>query len=222
MSLAFVDDRSGERVVLEVRDVVAAGYTARDQDAVRRHVEELAVHGVPAPAAVPTFYRVTPDRVVVAARIGVLGRKTSGEAEVALFRVAGETYVAAASDHTDRDLERLSVTAAKQASPKVLSTRVWRLADVRPRWDAIALRAWSGGAPYQDGTLAQLMPPEEIVSRTLARIGADSWPDGLVILSGTIGLQRELEFADRFAVELGDGARSLHTEYHVDAVDVLD
>jgi hypothetical protein len=222
--LEFALDNADVRVPVDVRDVVAAGYTGRDQDAVRQHVAELQAHGVPAPPRVPTFYRVTPDRLTLAPRIAVLGRETSGEAEFALFRADGTTYVAAASDHTDRALQRLSVAAAKQAAQKVLSPDAWRLDDVRERWDAIALRSWSGGSAYQDGVLGQILPPEEIVSRTLERIGADTWPEGLVILSGTVGLIRDLEFGDRFAVELSDaaGGRSLRLEYHVDAVDVLD
>jgi hypothetical protein len=222
--LALVDDRSGDPIAFEIRDVVAAGYTGRDQGAVRRHIEELAAHGVPVPPHVPTFYRVTRDRLVVADRIAVLGRETSGEAEFALLRAGGETYVAAASDHTDRALERVSVAMAKQASQKVLSRRTWRLADVRGGWERIALSSHSNGSPYQEGTLGTLMDPDEIVARTLTRIGADTWPEGLAILSGTLALVRDLEFGDRFAVELADPAsgRSLTVAYAVDAVDTLD
>jgi Protein of unknown function (DUF2848) len=224
MRLSLIDDRSDAPLELVVRDVIAAGYTGRDQAAVRRHIDELAAHGVPAPARVPAFYRVTPDRVVCSDRISVLGRQTSGEAEFALMRLAGEVYIAAASDHTDRALERTSVPAAKQASPKLVSRRAWRLADVREQWDTIRLRAFSGDEPYQDGTLAQLMTPEAIIAQTLERIGCDDWPDGLVILSGTLGLLRDLECADRFAVELADDAhgRCLRLDYHVDAADPVD
>ena len=46
-------------VAFEVRRLINAGYTGRDQAAVRHHIEELRAHGVPAPAGTPTC---TPSR----------------------------------------------------------------------------------------------------------------------------------------------------------------
>ncbi len=79
----------------------------------------------------PILFPATVDRLTMADEIEVLGTQTSGEAEFVLIYHQGQTYVAAGSDHTDRELEKTSITFAKQVCPNVLSPEVWRYADVR-------------------------------------------------------------------------------------------
>lgn len=222
--VSFVDARSGEPVPFDLRAVVLAGYTGRDQESVRRHIEELAEHGVPGPDTVPTFYSATPSLVVASDAIGVLGGETSGEAEYVMFRSGGELYVGAASDHTDRALERTSITHAKQLCSKVVSPEVWRYRDVADHWDRVRLRAFAGAErrPYQDGPAADMLDPEDILARVERRTGRGL--DGTLVFSGTLPLLGELSFADRFEVELcdeTDGSR-LTLAYRVDVTEPLD
>lgn len=204
--ISVTDVASGRRIDIQPRDVVLAGYTGRDQDSVRRHVEELAAHGVPAPERVPAFYRVTPDRVIVADRIDVLGPHTSGEGEFVLLAAGGEVYVGVGSDHTDRGLERESVWLSKQLCPKVVGPQVWRLADAASHWDHVVLRSYTGAEsrPYQDGPAATLLDPADILERVRERTARAGEPDGLVVFSGTLPLLGPLEFGEAFAVELVD------------------
>lgn len=220
--MRFVDEATGLELGFEVRDVVLAGYTGRDQEAVRRHVEELAAHGVPAPERVPAFYRVSPDRVIAAERIHVLGPETSGEGEFLIFRWEGELWIGVGSDHTDRALERESVTKSKELCPKVVSPRAWRLAAVRDRWERVTLRSFADGRAYQEGPAAALLDPEDIYAMALDRSGGHG--DGLLVFSGTLPLLGDLTYARRFAVELADDERGarLRLEYEVDAVDPID
>ncbi len=203
--------------------MVLAGYTGRDQEAVRRHVEELAAHGVPAPERVPAFYRVTPDLVVSADRLAVLGPHTSGEGEFILFRFDGELMVGVGSDHTDRALERDNVAKSKQLCRKVVGSRVWRLADALPHWDHLVLRSFGDDErPYQEGSLTGLLDPEEIWRRVDERIGGA--PDGLLVFSGTLPLAGELAYASRFRVELLDErhGQRLEVAYSVEVHPLLD
>jgi len=222
--IRFTEALSGSAVELDLRDVVLAGYTGRDQEAVQRHVEELAEHGVPAPRRVPAFYRVTPDLVAVTDRISVLGGETSGEGEFILFGVDGAQFVGVASDHTDRAVERDDVAKSKQLCRKVVGGRVWRLADIGPHWSHVMLRSYADGAtrPYQEGPVASLLDPKEILRRVEARIGRDL--EGVLVFSGTIPLAGELTYASRFRVELVDElhAMRLETEYTVEVTDLLD
>jgi hypothetical protein len=226
--IRFVDDLSGLQIPFEVRDVVLAGYTGRDQEAVRQHVAELAAHGVPAPERVPAFYRVSPDRLVGTSRLGVLGSSTSGEGEFVLFRAGGTQYLGVGSDHTDRHTERDSVRLAKQLCAKVAGTRVWPLAHAAAHWDHLELRSFAGdraaARPYQRGPVTALLDPQEIWQRALARIGAGTEPGGLLVFCGTLPLLSELAFDRRFAVELADDAcgQTLRLEYEVDAAEPLD
>lgn len=220
----FVDAATGRPLDFEPRDVVLAGYTGRDQADVRRHVDELAAHGVPGPERIPAFYRVTPGLVVAADAIDVLGPETSGEAEFLLFRSGGQAYVGVASDHTDRGLERQSVTHAKQLCAKVVARDVWRYDDVAPHWDRLVLRAYVGAERrlYQEGPAAALLDPEDILARTAERAGGEA--DGRLVFSGTLPLIGELDCSDRFAAELVDdvAGRRIAVDYAVRVVDPLD
>lgn len=222
----FFDHRSGTEVPFEIGDVVLAGYTGRDQSAVMKHVEELKAHGVPAPERVPAFYRVSPDRVVVDQQISVLGSETSGEAEFILFVSGGKLYVGVGSDHTDRALERVSVTSAKQACPKVVSPAVVSYEEVGSHWPQIDLRS-SVGRPgtertYQSGGVAELLDPEEIL-RLVEKL-TDRSLDGVLVFSGTLPLTGELEYSDRFTAELVDQDHDLRLScsYDVHVSEPLD
>jgi hypothetical protein len=220
----FNEADSGAPVPFTPEHVVLAGYTGRDQAAVQRHIDELAEHGVPGPERVPAFYSVTPGLVVAAEAIDVLGAETSGEVEFILFRAAGELFVGLASDHTDRGLERQSVTHAKQLCPKVVCPQVWRHADVAERWDRLVLRAFTGSERrlYQEGPVTAMLDPEDILARVERRTGRGL--DGVLVFSGTLALVGELSCSDRFAAELvdEDGGRRLTLDYTVDIVEPLD
>jgi len=222
--IRFTEVASGTGIDLEPHDVVLAGYTGRDQDAVRRHVEELAAHGVPAPKRVPAFYRVTPELVATGDRITVLGGQTSGEGEFILFQRGGELFVGVGSDHTDRATERDDVAKSKQLCPKVVGDRVWRLAEMRPHWDHLVLRSFGDDPdrPYQEGPVTSLLDPEEILRLVAARTGRPL--DDALVFSGTIPLAGELEYASRFRVELADETcgRHLAVAYAVEVHELLD
>ena len=222
--IRFTEAHSGTGVDFEPRDVVLAGYTGRDQEAVRRHVAELAEHGVPAPEQVPAFYRVTPALVSVTDRIAVLGAETSGEGEFILFRAAGTLFVGVGSDHTDRAVEREDVAKSKQLCRKVVGGRVWRLDDIGPHWDHVILRSFADGAaqPYQQGPVASLLDPQEILRQVKARTGRDL--DDVLVFSGTIPLAGELAYASRFRVVLVDELHAMHleAEYAIEVSDLLD
>jgi hypothetical protein len=222
----FVDYRSGAEIPFAIGDVVLAGYTGRDQSAVMKHVEELRAHGVPAPEQVPAFYRVSPDRVVVDQRISVLGKETSGEAEFTLFVSAGKLYVGVGSDHTDRALERVSVTNAKQACPKVVAPDVVSYEEVASYWSQIDLRSSVGPAgserTYQSGGVAELLDPEQILRLIEKRTGGSL--EGVLVFSGTLPLAGDLEYSDRFVAELVDQDHDLllRCSYEVQVSEPLD
>jgi hypothetical protein len=221
----FQEDATGAPVAFEAADVVLAGYTGRDQESVRQHIEELAEHGIPGPERVPTFYRATPALVVAGDRIDVLGPETSGEVEFILLRSGGTLYVGLGSDHTDRGHERVSITHAKQLCPKVVATALWRYDDVAAHWDRLVLRSFAGAERrlYQEGPVSAMLDPEDILERVRARTGRGDL-EGVLVFSGTLPLVGELSCGDRFAAELSDevtGAR-LSLDYAVNVIEPLD
>ena len=205
-------------VTFEVRRLINAGYTGRDREAVRHHIEELKAHGVPAPASTPAMYAKPASLLTQGPTIEVLGGHTSGEAEFALLIGGGRVLVAAGSDHTDRELEKASIEKAKMMSPNVISREAWDLAEVRHGWDDITLRGYATAQGrrvlYQEALLAKMMMPEDLMA--LAKSRTDGDLEGLALFSGTVGMiGGEIIFGDRFEVELADSrrGRTLRCDY---------
>jgi 4-hydroxyphenylacetate 3-monooxygenase len=156
----------GVEVELAPTHLVVAGYTGRDQAAVRHHIAELAAIGVPEPDSVPAFYEIEVDRLTTDTTLEVDGSATSGEVEPVLIRANGSYYLTVGSDHTDRDIERASIQASKAACPKPIATSVIELGDppVLVRWDDIVVRSWVDGDLYQEGTLASMLPITQVLT----------------------------------------------------------
>lgn len=211
----------GERdVEPELGYALLAGYTGRDQDAVRVHIEELAAHGVAAPKSVPAAYPVPATRVVAADRIAVHGSRTAGEAEFFLVDAGGTMLVGVGSDHTDRELEEHSVVKSKQTCDKPVAPTVWRLDDVADHWDELQLRAEVHGADgwtlYQDGTVGSMLTPRQILDFAAETVGS---LDGVAVFSGTLPLiGGEFRYGDGFRATLHDPVlgRTLVCEYAVE------
>ena len=223
MDILKIQWQGGLGITPTVPRVYCAGYTGRDQRSVRTHIEELAKLGVPAPPKAPTFYRVSPTQVTTAGIIHVLGERTSGEVEFAVFRLGGEDYVTVASDHTDREVEKMSIPQAKQLCPKVLAPHAWPVRQMRDRWDALQLRSYINAADgpgrrlYQEGVLGDLMSLEELRGALQADTGAD--PLVCLLLSGTIPVVGgKMDCATRFEMELVDpsGGAALRHAYTIE------
>jgi hypothetical protein len=214
----------GEGVQFAPDRMFNAGYSGRDGEAVQAHIDELVEEGVPGPEEIPAVYELASYTLLVdPGEISVVGQDTSGEAEFALVVTGDDTYVAVASDHTDRDLESESIPKSKQIAPNVVSRRAWRLSDVDGHWDDIELRAWNTHDGernlYQDAALAELLPPEEVLDTVRDRFCGQL--HGSAVLSGTVPtISDELVPGSRFEVELFDPVRdrALSVGYDVNVV----
>ncbi len=211
---ALLFDHAGALLAFTARRLLIAGYTGRDPAAVEAHIAELEREGVPRPERVPWVFVANPELLQTAlpptpvgdvdCAVWAYDDKSSGEAEYALLIDRDGVFVAIGSDHTDRGLERASIERSKQLYPRTLSAQAWRLDELLPRWDGLRLRSWAvdGGerAPYQDGTLAQLIRPEALLDLA----GASGEP-GTVVFSGTLPvLGGRVRSASRFEAELSD------------------
>lgn len=196
-------------ITLELRELIVAGWSGRDPEANRKHAEELAALGVKPPSTTPLFYRVGSDRITTAPEIQALGEATSGEVETFLLGTEDGTYVGVGSDHTDRDAETWSVAHAKQLCSKPVAQRLWRLDEVLPHWDRLQLEAYATidgrRVLYQQGTVAGLLPPAEMLSR-FGRPDTDLAP-GQAMLCGTLPAIGGVRPAERFEMALIDPVR---------------
>lgn len=191
-----------------VQTMINAGYVGRNQAEVRRHVEELAAKGIPAPKSTPVLFPKVPRALVTDESIEVYGEETSGELEyVLLIRDENEIYVGLGSDHTDRKLEETDIPRSKQVCPNVLSKTVWPLSEVAGHWDDLLMRCdvtrEGMKTPYQETRLKAILAPHDLISFVKSRVKI-SLQDA-VIYSGTVGLlSGEFINADRFEAELVD------------------
>ncbi len=203
-------DSEEKDVILSWDGCVAAGYTGRNREAVLAHIEELKKLGVPAPEKVPATYWIDPNRVTKEDKIYVIGEKTSGEVEVFIAKGEdGKTYVTVGSDHTDRELEKISVSKAKQICSKVIAPSCWEASEILDHWDELILRMEvkrkedADYLLYQEGTLSKIIPLKE-----LERLAFEEKPKNVKlpsIFSGTVPILRgEPIFANLYRMTLTD------------------
>lgn len=215
------------QVPFQVDRMVNAGFTGRDQEEVRHHLEELSAKGIPVPDETPLVYPVIPGTLTTADKIVVYGQETSGEIEYVLFvKNEDEICVGIGSDHTDRKLEETDIPRAKQMCPNIISPRVWDLKDVAGHWDdlVMACRVEKNGSDlvYQNGSLDLLMSPAELMAFVSKKITGPL--TNLVIFSGTVKMETpEFVFADRFSGSLTDPVlkRELAFSYRICPMDYM-
>lgn len=204
----FVNGNPQQKVEFNVKRILNGGFAGRNQEQVKKHIEELAHLGVPAPKATPVFYPLLADKLSTVGELEVVGTGNSGEVEFVLLYSEQGLLVGVGSDHTDRDLEKVSIIKSKQAYPNLISRDVWLYTDLINHWDELEMRSWLGSnreTLYQEGYLAELMRPEDLMAKAEALIEGEI--AGTVLYSGTLATLGEIKFSDFFHVELLDKAK---------------
>jgi len=222
--LAFerVSTDINDEVMFDCEHLILAGWSARDEAAVRGHMAELAEHGVPPPSTFPLFYRVSAYLVSQTDRLEVLGPHTSGEIEYVLVAMDDGLWVTVGSDQTDRKAEAHGVALSKQLAGKVLGRTLWRLDELRDRWDNLVLRAHviidGERVLYQEGALALMRTPDDLMQRY-----GKPLPPGTIMMSGTLNAIGGIRPASRFEMTLDDTGkqRSITHAYDVAALPVV-
>ena len=210
------------------RYCVAIGYAGRDQASVIAHVEELKAIGVPAPETVPSMYWIDPTRMSSATELSVIGGGCSGEVEFfAVFDAEGKMHFTIASDHTDRHLETVSVSKAKQGCSKIIGNLFWSYDDVKDHWDSITLRSWvtepgESERLYQNGTLGGLLPPDELYALAEKDLKALKGGGAFSYFSGTVPLVGKIAYHGSFRMELADPVLNRSMIHSYDVIELPD
>lgn len=193
-------------VSLQVDEIYNVGYAGRDQEVVRRHVEELAEMGVAAPKQVPTIYPVSSTSLTTAEEVEVTHGKTSGEIEFVLFLTGGRRYLSVGSDHSDRALEAFSVPMAKQIYPNLTAGVVWDMDEVAGHFDRLVMRSYvtrdGVRTLYQEGRVDELLSPEQLIDAVEQHLGRRC--ENAVIYSGTLPTRDGMIYGEKFEYELED------------------
>jgi hypothetical protein len=200
---------------MEYSNVVIAGWTGRDEAQLKKHIMELAEIGVKPPKTTPILYRVANTLISNATSIQVSGTDTSGEVEFVLLSKADGLWVTVGSDHTDRKAETIGVSLSKQLCEKPVAKDAWKYDEVKPHWDKLVLRSWADGTLYQEGPVAAMRSPEDLMGRHPLKTG---W----AMFCGTLAAKGGIRPADVFRMELDDPVRKrkLTHEYRIHVLPV--
>jgi len=216
--------RGSDRVEFAPQGLIVAGWTGRDEAALRHHIEELAAIGVPRPSAIPVFYRIAAANLTQDPRIQVLGPHTSGEAEPVIVAFDDGLWLGLGSDHTDRKAETMGIALSKQLCGKPLANELWPFNEVADRWDDLLLRSFATidgrRVKYQEGRLAAMRHPMELI----AQIGSNgTLPRGTIMFCGTLGAIGGIRPGTRFEIMLEDPTlgRTITKAYDIDTLPIV-
>jgi hypothetical protein len=205
LTLRLETHSSARNCVVLIRELVIAGWTGRDRDAVQRHIAELEALGVKRPTTTPVYYHVSAARLTTAPSIDVVGEQSSGEVEFVLLQWEGLLCVGIGSDHTDREVETYNVTVSKQMCEKPIAPVLWALSDVADHWERIFTRSWieENGREtlYQEGPVSAMLSPRELAQ---GYFGAEGLSEGSVMFCGTHAAHGGIRPSRSFRVEMVD------------------
>ncbi len=202
LTFAVMDDGAATPLTLSIEQAVIAGWTGRDEGALEMHIKELEALGVARPKTTPIFYRVAASLLTQDDEIQVSGPHSSGEVECVYVSLADGLWVGLGADHTDRKAETINVSLSKQMCAKPIGATLWRHDEVMPHWDRLVLRSFAlvGGKRerYQEGTLAAMRPPSDLVVRY------GGLKPGSAMFGGTLPVHGGIRPAEAFEMELED------------------
>jgi hypothetical protein len=207
----------------DIKHLVVAGWTGRDQGALEAHIRELEVLGIARPKTTPIFYRVAASLLTTADAIQVIGDDSSGEVECIVYALDDGLWLGLGSDHTDRKAEAIGVTLSKQMCAKPAGARLWRFSDVAPHWERLMLRSFVTRAGkrrlYQEGPVTTMRAPEELIR---LYTGGGTLPAGTAMFCGTLAVHGRIEGGDLFEMELDHPVlgRKLTHSYHIEQLPV--
>jgi hypothetical protein len=195
-------------------NLVIAGWTGRDEAALKKHIRELEEIGVKPPKTTPIFYRVSANLFCHAEEIQVSGGDTSGEVEFVLIKNNNQLRVSVGSDHTDRKAETIGVSLSKQLCAKPVSSESWSYEDVKPHWNRLVLRYFilekNSRILYQEGTVDAMRSPEDLLGRHPLKSNE-------AMFCGTFAAKGGIRPSARFEMELEDPVlkRKLSHQYTI-------
>ena len=205
---------------MELKNLIVVGFAGRDIAKTMEHIRELEEEGIKCPAKVPVVYQCSKEIITHAAEIEVIAQKTSGEVEYLILVKDGKYYIGLGSDHTDRDLEAVSIHKSKQVCLKPYANTFWPYDEVKEHFETIRMvsaQVIDGKeVAYQEGTTGDLLPLARIISEIESEIPvADS-----LIFTGTVPLKDGFKFGDKFSCKLIDDklGREIALEYTIKTI----
>ncbi len=213
-AVTFTDVSADKEFTFTPRRLVIAGLTGRDEAARQHHVDELRALGITLPEKVPAFWEVPVSLFTTSDHIEVHGKETSGEVEPVLICTSHGWYIAVGSDHTDRLIERTDMHESKAACAKPVSLEVVSADRLSASWGDLHVRSWAGDELYQDASLEEMMPLDDIIE--CCKENQVMPEDGLIMFLGTVPtVSGTLNYDNTFTGELYGSGVGLRRSYTI-------
>lgn len=197
--------KNGKSVIsADIKNLMVVGFSGKDVEKTMEHIHELEKEGVKCPSEVPVPYQCDPQIVTRKEIIDVIGPKTSGEAEYLILCHEGKFYIGIGSDHTDREMEAVSIHKSKQVCLKPCSVEFWDYEEVKdhlPQLRLISTQVVDGKEiDYQNGVAGDLLPFDVIIEKVQKEVPLED----CLIYTGTVPLLNGFRFGEQFSARLVD------------------
>ncbi len=192
-----------EEIDLTFDNAYCIGYSGRNVEKTKEHIAELKELGVPEPNSVPEIYHLDPLLFRQNKSISIIGDQSSGEAEIVIIFDNDKRYVTLGSDHTDRELETVSIHKSKQSCAKPIASTIWDFTEVEEHWDELELRSFvfvdGDWQLYQDDKVSSILPYKDLIT-SLNQDDANL--KNAVVYCGTVPLVSGFKYPNAFKAEL--------------------
>ena len=204
MKFTIVTKAGNKELDFDVKNLMVVGFSGKDVAKTMEHIKELEKEGVKCPKEVPVPYQCDPQIITRKASIDVIGEKTSGEAEYLILCHDGHFYIGIGSDHTDRDLEAVSIHKSKQLCLKPCSKEFWDYEEVKDHLGALRLVSSQivdgENIEYQNGIAGDILPFDTLIEKVKKEIPLED----CLIYTGTVPLLHGFKFGSTFSCKLVD------------------
>lgn len=205
----YLLDINGKNKLLTITSCYCIGYSGRNKEMTLKHVEELAMLGVPEPEEIPSLYPMRKSSITQEEFIDVVGDESSGEAEIVLIfgEHEDEIYVTVGSDHTDRSLETVDINKSKQVCDKPFAKQAWPLTGLQAYWDELELvsyvkrnniKQWE---LYQSQSVSAILPINEILDFLKSK---NIQLKNTIVFCGTVPLIDGFKYGSSYLMEIKD------------------
>ena len=216
--LEFLIDGVTERTVV-INNLIIAGWTGRNVEAMEAHISELEKLGVSRPTKTPTFYRCGVEQLTMEREFQVIGTDSSGEIEFFILSLDDGYWVGLGSDHTDRAVEVINVTVSKQMCAKPIAKKLWRYDDIIDHWNDLTLKASiivdGKEEEYQEGLVTTMKDPKDLIA---LYTGGKKLLPGTLMFCGTLAVSGGVRSADIFQASLIDPILDRKIEFSYQAI----
>jgi hypothetical protein len=221
MNFTVVTQKGTESLELAVDKLLVIGFAGRNVEKTMEHIKELEEEGIKCPKRVPVVYRCSKEILTTADTIEVVGHKTSGELEFLAIIKDGKTYIGLGSDHTDRELEAVSIHKSKQLCLKPIALTLWDYDEIKDHFEDIKMIAYQKidgkEVSYQNGRTADLLPIQKIIDEAKTDVGS---VNNCILYTGTVPLIDGFKYGEEFACKLVDEKlkREIVLSYKIDVI----